>query len=180
MRSSTRDDRTQVFTALAPHLPPEQRRGAFREALNAAEANLCSFFDGPNTLAKLAPHLPPDLLGEALAAVKGIGDEHTRKVALAALAPHLPPDLLGEALAVAKGISDADSRLKILVALVGSAPDYLKSEALLPLIEIAGRASRVGALSAAQTTAPQTFELGGENAILMLRRAISDVCSWYL
>ena len=57
-------------------------------------------------------------MGQAIAAVKEIGDERARTQALAALTPHLAPEQLGEALAIARMIGDDDARERALAALI--------------------------------------------------------------
>jgi len=119
------------------------------------------------------------VLGEALAAAKAIGDEDRRSGALGALAPYLSPEQLDEALICAKAIGDENRRSGALSALVGWLLSNLQVDGLLALIDSVGNVSRPASLSAVIDSSRPTFELGGQEAVLELRRSINDVCSWY-
>jgi cytochrome bd-type quinol oxidase subunit 2 len=84
-----------------------------------------------------------------------------------------------EALAAAKAIRNNDSRLGVLAAVVGCVPYTLKLEPLLALIDEVASASRPTSLLVVNEGSRPTYELGGQPALLELRRAINDVCNWY-
>jgi hypothetical protein len=175
-------DRSRTLVALAPHLTPER----LDEALASAKV-IGDEFTRSNTLAKLMAYIVPERrvaeFAEALASAKAIFDPKYRSRAIAALAPHLAPEqshaVFGEALACAKAIGDRNARLDVMVALIGCVPATLQVDALLALIDAVGQASRSTALSAAAAGTQATFELGGQGAVLELRRAINDVFRWY-
>ena len=85
-------------------------------------------------LAALVSRLPEAerhvVLGEALAAARGVGDGWYLARALKALAPHLPEALLGEALTAARGIRDEYDRAWALANLAPHLPEALLGEAL--------------------------------------------------
>jgi hypothetical protein len=170
--------RAHALAALAPHLAPTQGLDALGDALAAAKA-IRTETDRSNALAALAPHLAPEQLGEALAAAKAIDDAYWRSHALAALAPRLAPEQLGEVLASASAITSENSRSSALAELVGCVPAAVQVDVLLTLIDAVGKVARPTALSAAAAGARPTFDLGGQGAVLELRRAINDVCRWY-
>jgi len=76
-------------------------------------------------------------------------------------------------------ITDESSRSWALAELVRCVPTAGQVDALLTLIDAAGKVARPAALSAAAAGARATFELGGQEAVLELRRAINDLCRWY-
>src|SRR6202044_2695701 len=73
-------ERAKALAALVRQLPEQERPGVLAEALAAALLSLKE--DRTEALAKLVPHLPVDLLTEAFAAARGIGDEGERAKAL--------------------------------------------------------------------------------------------------
>ena len=85
-------------------------------------------------LTALAPHLSRELLPEALAAAKAIGDESHRVRALAALIEHLPPDqreeASSEALDAASAIGDDRKREDAVAALGHVLPPSLFPKAV--------------------------------------------------
>ncbi|TRV46460.1 MAG: apoptotic protease-activating factor, partial [Microcystis panniformis Mp_GB_SS_20050300_S99D] len=102
----------------------------------------------------LAPYLPENLLPEALATAREIGNEYQRARALTGLAPHLPEILL-EALATAREIRDEYQRARALTGLAPYLPENLLPEALATAREIGNESSRAEALKA--LTAQLTF-----------------------
>ena len=86
----------------------------------------------------LAPHLPEGLLGEVLAAARGIGEEGARAEVLAGLAPYLPEGLLEEAVVAARGIRNEPARAWALAGLAPHLPEGLR----VPVLEEAGAAAR--------------------------------------
>jgi hypothetical protein len=86
---------------------------------------------------------------------------------------------MSEAIALINQIDDADERVGALAAVISRVPDGLKDKALLALIDATGHAQRSVALSAVQAGVRPTFELGGQEVVLELLRAITDVCRWY-
>ena len=89
-----------ALTALAPHLPAEQRQKVLVDALSAARA-IGDERDRAHALTALAPHLPAEqrqkVLVDALQAVIAIGDDRDRAGALVTCAPHLPDKLRASA-----------------------------------------------------------------------------------
>lgn len=79
-------------------------------------------------LEKLAPLLPHELLGEALAAARGIQYEYFRANAVSGLATHLSVAQLEEALVMARGMQDNHSRVKALASLVPWLPESEKMQ----------------------------------------------------
>jgi hypothetical protein len=98
-------------------------------------------------LTGLAPYLPENLLPEALATAREIGDESNRAEALTGLAPYLPENLLPEALATAREIGDESNRAEALTGLAPYLPEVLP-EALEAARGIGDESSRAGALQA--------------------------------
>ncbi|MGQ9827888.1 MAG: hypothetical protein ACUVSW_08490, partial [Roseiflexus sp.] len=101
------------------------------------------------------PHLPAELLREALAAARAIGDEWTRAEALQWLAPHLPAELLREALAAARAIGNEQHRAEALAAL---APRLAECPALdkhfAPTLRDVARRGRPALLGAVNALLP--------------------------
>jgi hypothetical protein len=119
-------------------------------------------------LAGLAPHLSAELMGEALAAARGIAEGLRRAETLAGLAPHLPVELMGEALAA--GIADGRWRVEALAGLAPHLPPGLLGEALAVARGIAQEESRAEALAGLAPHLP--VELLGE--ALAAARGIAD------
>jgi len=69
--------------------------------------------------------LPEALLGRALTAAEGIGDDAARAGALASLAERLPEPLLERALTAAQGIGSDRARARLLVPLAKRLPEPL-------------------------------------------------------
>ncbi|WP_414755880.1 NB-ARC domain-containing protein, partial [Anabaena sp. CCY 9910] len=145
LQSSNPDDKANLLTQLANHLPPNLKELALSKALAAARQIQDESYRA-DALNSLAPILPPDLLSEALAAVREIHDESCRTKALSSLAPILPPDLLSEALAAVREIHDESCRAKALSSLAYKLPELLP-EALAIAREIQNEYYRACALS---------------------------------
>jgi hypothetical protein len=96
-------------------------------------------------LTGLAPYLP-EILPEALATAREIGDESDRAKALTGLAPYLP-EILPEALATAREIGDESYRARALTGLAPYLPEILP-EALATAREIGNESNRAKALQA--------------------------------
>jgi hypothetical protein len=88
-----------------------------------------------------------ELMSEALAAAKGIGDEHDRARALSRLGGHLTGERLAEALAAAKAINDEYARANALSWLAGHLTGEQLAEALAAGEAIGDRFARAHALS---------------------------------
>jgi predicted urease superfamily metal-dependent hydrolase len=92
-----------------------------------------------------------DLIAEALAAAKAIGNEGDRASALASLAPHLPREqkvkTLAEALDAAKAIGNEGARASALASLVPHLPSELLAEALDAAKAIGNEGARASALA---------------------------------
>ena len=97
------------------------------EALEAARGAIG--FNGAEALIEFAPHVP-EVLSEALALTRGIGDKSKRAKVLGRLAPYLPESLLPEALEIARAIGDEYERASALTGLASHLPESLLSEAL--------------------------------------------------
>jgi hypothetical protein len=163
-----------LLASLASRLTPE----LLHEALAAAKAIRHERFRY-EALATLAPHLAPELLCEAITAARGIGDDDIRAMAVGALSCQLAPEQLGEAFSVIQAIRDQDESTKALGGLIGRVTGTLKGAVLLAMIDAVGDASRSSALAAVESSAGPTYELGGQEAVIDLCRAIKDVCNWY-
>ncbi|MBL7489668.1 hypothetical protein I6A60_23110 [Frankia sp. AgB1.9] len=107
------EDRARVLTALAPHLPEDQRTELLEKALNAATT-----INNPKVRAELlmalAEYMPGDrrsvVFGQALDAATAIPWPDDQSEMLTALVPHLPDELLGPALNLATAIDAPTSR----------------------------------------------------------------------
>lgn len=149
------DYRASALVALAPHLPPP----LLTEALVVVSA--IGSGARARALGALVPSQPiaqqQEMLTEALAAAREIGDEDDRDWALGALAPHLPPPLLMEALAAAKRIGVEYHLARILGVLAPHLPPPLLTEALAVAREIEDEDNRVWALEALAPHLPSSL-----------------------
>lgn len=176
------EHRSHALIALAPRLASELRHGVFTEAF-AAAVDIKNESRRSVALCSLAPYLSPEQVVVALAAVRQIGVVSTRAMALSALAPYVAPELrqevIAEALAGDKNITDTEHRLIALTELLPTLPPDKQLDTLLAMIDAAENSPRAQALSAAASGAYATLKFGGQEALLTLWRAISDVCRWY-
>ncbi|UXE60908.1 MAG: hypothetical protein KA717_36645 [Woronichinia naegeliana WA131] len=100
------------------------------EALEAARGAIG--FNGAEALIEFAPHVP-EVLSEALALTRGIGDKSKRAKVLGRLAPYLPESLLPEALEIARAIGNEYYREEALTRLVPHLPESLLPELTFPV-----------------------------------------------
>jgi hypothetical protein len=139
-------DRAQALTALAPHVPADERPGVLSQAL-AAAVGIADENARAHALTSLAPHLSPELMTQALTDASAITDENARSKALASLAPHLPSELLPEVL---PAISQDRDRAQALTALAPHVPaderPGVLSQALAAAAGIADENARAHAL----------------------------------
>lgn len=154
--------------------------------LKAAKA-IGDFSDRTCILEILASHTGFDLEEQvfikAAKAAKGIGDASDRSRMLASLLPHLTRDqkkqAFGDALLAAKAIFDASDRSRALSAIAKYCPPSDGREFMNELLSAVAGAKRPDALLAAMSSVDLTVKLGGQQAVMELRRSIDDVCRWY-
>ena len=144
LQSSNPQQKVNLLTELADHLPPNLKELGLLKALAAAR-EIQSEKDRAKALSSLADKLP-ELLPEALAAARKIQDEPDRFYALRSLNDKLPPKLLPEALAAAREIQSEKDRAKALSSLAAKLPELLP-EALAAAREIQDEEDRAYALS---------------------------------
>jgi hypothetical protein len=131
-------------------------------------------------LTGLAPHLPENLLPEALATARGIGDESNRAKALTGLAPYLPENLLPEALATARGIGDESNRAKALQALTKVLTPANVNRALWEnTLHALGTLTRPSFLDTIPNLVPLILHCGGLVALREVHQAIREVSRWW-
>lgn len=125
-------DRAETLAGLAPHLPPDQRELAIREALLAA-ARLTGT-DYIFAIAALAPSMTApqreDAMTHALPMAIAGRDGEARALNLAVLAPHLPAVLHGQALDAATSIEHNGHRAYALASLAPCLPPGQQQDAL--------------------------------------------------
>ena len=78
-----------------------------------------------------------------------------------------------------KTITDVGNRFTNFALMIRRLPLTNNVNELLALLETTGLVSRKAILTATQAGARQTYELGGEEAIYDVCRAITDVGRWY-
>ena len=188
--------RIRALIGMAPHLPEALKEQTFKDALAAAREVRGLSAERATALAVLIPHLPEALLGDALAAVKGIADGFWRAEMLAGLASHLPEiervQTLQEALAAAQRQMEAEamtreidgelpyaksrpysgSRLAgVLRILSFRMPEVLMAEALAAAQGITHEEKRAEVLA---VLLPRLAELGHPEDALTAARRIAD------
>jgi hypothetical protein len=130
-------------------------------------------------LTGLAPYLP-EILPEALATAREIGNEYYRAEALTGLAPYLPENLLPEALATARGIGDESNRAKALQALT-----KLLTLANVDLslwektLHVLGTLTRHHFLETIPNLVPLILHFGGVVALREVYQGIREVSRWW-
>jgi len=143
-----------ALLALIPHLPASLQAAAARQAL-AGAARL----PGPARLRVidgLVPYLDGELVGEALAATRTIGDDEEQVQAMVALAPALDTPGRRAVLHAVGRLPEAWKRAAILAALVPHLPEALRSEAVA-MVREPDRAAALVALAGPErprSTAP--------------------------
>jgi hypothetical protein len=97
MLAGNLDRALRALSALASHLPMEQRAEVLADALTVAES-IKDRFSRVHAFGRLAPHLPmeqrAEVLADALTVARLIEDPSARAYALSQLAPHLSGNLL--------------------------------------------------------------------------------------
>lgn len=110
-----------------------------------------SDYEKAQAIEKLAPLLPHELLGEALAAARGIQNEDYRANALRGLAAHLSAEQMAEALAAARAIQHESYRASALsdlaTQLSGEQKEQVMNEAMALARGIQDEYSRARTLS---------------------------------
>jgi hypothetical protein len=149
--------RTEVLTALLPHLPVELRAGVVADVLDGAVAGddghrtevlarivadlsaeqleraAVAAVDSPypcgraRMLAVLVPQAPDRWLPQLLATALASSNERARAHLLAALLPRLPAGPRRRVFAAADALTDPSARAALLTALVAHAPDEARS-----------------------------------------------------
>jgi hypothetical protein len=108
--------RALALTAIAPHLPADQRPAVFARALTAASM-IASERYRAQAVADLASHVP----AQAVAVASRITSDQHRAEALCAIAPHLAgprrPEVLRDALAAAEAVPFGVARVEALTRL---------------------------------------------------------------
>jgi hypothetical protein len=130
-------------------------------------------------LTGLAPYLPENLLPEALATAREIGDESDRAKALTGLAPYLP-EILPEALATAREIGNESDRAKALQALTKVLTPANVNRALWEnTLHALGTLTRPSFLKTVPNLAPLILHFGGEVALREVYQGIREVSRWW-
>jgi hypothetical protein len=114
-----------------------------------------------------------------LADAMTLRDENDRARSLIALGPHLAKTQQAVALEAIARISNVSSRALALGGLAPYLEGELRSSALLALLELGDAITRADLLVALQPFLGLINELGGSGAMVALRRALHDTCSWY-
>jgi len=173
--------RVSALVRMIQYIPPEQREQALRATIEAIDP----ITDPPyraRALAKLAPHLPPTLLNDAITAALGVRDEKERTWVLAELALHSPPELLDLILAAAKNLEDELHRATVFLRLldrVSTLSEPIIADVLRDLIEVSLELPRHIVMDGVGRSAKAAFQLGVDDAILEMYRAVQDASEWY-
>ncbi len=162
LQSSNPEQKANLLTELADHLPPNLKELGLSKALAAAR-EIPDERDRACALRSLTDKLPRELLPEALAAAREIQDERHRAYALISLADKLP-ELLPEALAAARKIQDEYNRANALSSLADKLPELLP-EALAAAREIQSGESRAYALRSLADKLPRELLLEALTAV---------------
>jgi hypothetical protein len=173
--------RALALTALAPHLPSDQRADVLTQALAAANA-ISDSAARALSLGRLAPRLPTeqqaDVLVQALAATAAITDRHDRADTLTVLAPHLLVELLAEALTLTP-----EESIHTITALLTRGVALARSDENAAVVDLLrnclGTTSRHACLSIITAAAPAIAEVGGPGAIQQCGEAIADMHRWW-
>ena len=170
LQSSNPQQKANLLTELADHLPPNLKELGLLKALAAAREIQSEEYRAL-ALSRLAPILPPELLPKVLAAAREIQSEEYRVKALSSLAPILPPELLPKVLAAAREIQSEEYRALALSSLAPILPPNLLPEALAAAREIQSEEYRAYALSSLAAKLPELLP----EALAAARKIQSDI-----
>lgn len=173
------DERAELLIVFASHLdyaPSKEQFPLFWEQPLKVVSSLNRRPLRARALVALVPHTP-DLLGEALAAIGSLTNEHDRAALLAELAPSLPAEQVIACVDMVRAIEATDARILALIALARRMPDDLRpqlaQESLAQVTSLSNAYERVTALIALADILPlelhtQAFEsaltIDNENA----------------
>ncbi|MGP0088975.1 MAG: AAA family ATPase [Xanthobacteraceae bacterium] len=166
--------RASALSGLAQYLTGEQ----IADALHAAKAIGNEDYRA-SALSGLAQYLTGEQIADALDAAKAIGDEYSRASALSGLAQYLTGEQIADALDAAKAIGNEYYRASALSGLAGHLADEQRRGGLHEVLKIGDRLTRRSFLDAIQAFLSTIIEIGGEETVREIKRAIRDTAAWY-
>ena len=182
-------DRVSTLSSIVPHLDGQRKEELMEKALELA-SNIRSDYDRASALSALVPHLDgqrkEELMEKAFEIVSNIQYDYDRVSALSALVPHLDgqrkEELMEKALEIALNIQSDSDRAKALcfiLSLMRNSPVNKLYFWWRRVIQILKEGTRSNLLSNIITLIPVMNDLGGDETLFEISRAIIDVSNWF-